>query len=259
MKKGVFDRDDFFRGIDQIENKEYNVTLPIFYYDNLAMSAIYMASTRQVRKYLPSPEMHPVEVLPGRCLMVFSAFEYRRTDIDPYNEFSVTAIISYGRKSVPGLTSMWYMMRNCFTACILHLPVTSERARRGGLELAGYPKFLADIWFAQDKGYTTCTVSENGVRIVTLRGKNVGTAPGRLTKYRIHTMKKGVPLKGNIYINPKQFRQTIGPGSASMDIGSGHRICDELRDMRLSRWPVIYQYMPSYEAVLFNSKNLMDD
>jgi hypothetical protein len=151
------------------------------------------------------------------------------------------------------------MLRDRFTAYILHLPVTSERARRGGVEMAGYPKFIADISFTQGKGYTTCTVAENGRRILSLRGKNTKTSRGRLTKYIIHTMKEGIPLKANLYINPIQYRQTIGFGAASLDIAGGHRICTELRDMGLSRLPVLYQYMPSYEAILFNSKNLIDD
>lgn len=253
------DVNNFFKGIDQIENKEYEVKLPIFYYDSAAMNAIYLASSRQVRKYLPSSDMHPVEMFPGKCLMVFSAFEYRNTDIDPYNEFSISAVISYGKRPIPGLTSLSYVLRNCFTAYILHLPVTSERARKGGVELAGYPKFIADITFSHEDRYSTCTLSENGQRILSLRGKKTKTSQGRLTKYIMHTVKNGIVLKGNIYVNPKQFRQTIGFGAARLDIGQGHRICTELRDMKLSRMPVIYQYIPSYETILFNSKNLMDD
>ncbi len=259
MKKRVPDTNNFFKGLDQIEYKDYEVRLPIFYYDNTAMSAIYTASTKKVRKYLPSPDMHPVEMFPARCLMVFSAFEYRNTDIGPYNEFSISAVISYGKRAIPGLTSLSYMLKDCFTAYILHLPVTSERARCGGVEMAGYPKFIADISFSHEKGYTTCTVAENGQRILTLKGKNVKTSRGRLTKYILHTLKGGIPLKANLYINPIQYRQTIGFNAAKLDIGSHHRICTELRDMGLSRLPVLYQYIPSYEAILFNSKNLIDD
>ena len=72
-------------------------------------------------------------------------------------------------------------------------------------------------------------------------------------------MKNGIPLKANLYVNPLQYRQTIGFGAASMDIGNDHRICDELRGLKLSKWPYLYQYIPSYEAILFNSKNLIDD
>ncbi|MDT8273865.1 MAG: hypothetical protein RRA35_11815, partial [Desulfomonilia bacterium] len=90
MKNYALDTDNFFKCLDQIENRDYDVKLPIFYYDNTAMSAIYTASTRQVKKLLPSDKMYPVEMFPGRSLMVFTAFEYRRTDIDPYNEFSIS-------------------------------------------------------------------------------------------------------------------------------------------------------------------------
>ncbi len=259
MKKWGLDTDKFFQGLDQLENPEYEVRLPIFYYDCAAITAIYTASTRQVKKHLPSSGMHPVEMFPGRCLVAFSAFEYRRTDIDPYNEFSITAIISYGARQIPGLTSSWYMLRNRFSAYILHLPVTSERARRGGFELCGYPKFIADISFSQEHAHITCTVAVNGQRILSLRGKEAGTSRGRPAKFILYTMKNGIPLKANLYVNPLQFRQTVGLGNARLDIGGDHRICRELRDLGLSRWPIMYQYMPSYQAILFNSKNIIDD
>jgi len=259
MKKWGLDTDNFFHGLDQLENPEYEVRLPIFYYDNTAVTAIYTASTRQVKKHLPRSEMHPVEMFPGRCLVAFSAFEYRRTDIDPYNEFSITAIISYGNRQIPGLTSSWYMLRNCFSAYILHLPVTSERARRGGVELCGYPKFIADISLSHESAHITCTVEENGRRILSLRGKKTRVSKGRLARFILYTVKNGIPLKANLYVNPLQFRQTMGPGNARLDIGGDHRICRELKDLDLSRWPVMYQYMPSYQAILFNSRNIIDD
>jgi len=250
---------DFFSRLVQTEHKEYEVKLPIFYYDNSGLTVIYTASTAQVRKRLPFPNMHPVEMTPGRCLLSFSAFEYRNTSIGPYNEFSVAAIISYDRRAIPGLTLLSCMMRNEFAACILHLPVTSERARRGGLEMAGYPKFLADIVFTRDKETTTCTLSENRQPILSLRGKNTKTARGKLTKYKLYTCKDGIPLCANLHINPLEYSQARGRNLATLDLGTGHRVCTELREMTLSRRPVLYQYMPSYEAILFGSKNIIDD
>lgn len=250
---------DFFRGVDQIYHPDYDVRLPIFYYDNTALTAIYTASTVTLRKLLPAPELHPVELFPGRCLVALSAFAYRKTDIDPYNEFSITALISYGKRAIPGVTSAVAVVRNEFDAYILHLPVTSERARRGGLEMAGYPKFLADISFTSENGSTRCTVSEKGRRILTLTGAQMPTARGKLTKYRLHTRKNGIPLRANLYLNPLQYRQVRGGNAAHLDLHPGHAIADELREMQLSKQPVLYQYMPTYEAILFGSKNLMDD
>ena len=88
MKRG-----DFFKGVIQWEMTTKDLSLegklPVFYYDNTAMTAIYTASTDMVRRLLPMPDMYPVEVVKGRALAAFTAFEYRATDIDPYNEFSI--------------------------------------------------------------------------------------------------------------------------------------------------------------------------
>lgn len=258
MNHFVPDTRNFFAGLDQVEYKDYDVKLPIFYYDNTAMSAIYTASTEQVRKQLPSPDMHPVELYPGRCLVVFSAFEYRRTDIGPYNEFSISALISHGRKAIPGLTTLACALRNEYTAYVLQLPVTSERARKGGVEMAGYPKFLADIEMSSADGMTTCTVAENGRHILTMQGRNLPTSRGKLARYVIHTRKGSIPLSANLYVNPTQFRQALGMNNAQLEIGSGHPVCAQLNGLGLGNQPVLYQYMPSYEAILFGSKNLID-
>ena len=62
---------------------------PVFYYDNTSLTAVYTASTRRVRRLLPHPAMNPIEMFPGRCMVAFTAYEYRKTDIGPYNEFSM--------------------------------------------------------------------------------------------------------------------------------------------------------------------------
>ena len=97
MNKG-----DFFKGVVQWEltSEEFNFKgkLPVFYYDNTAMTAIYTASTTMVRRLLPRHDMHPVEVKRGRALVAFTAFEYRDSDIDPYNEFSISFPITFQKK-----------------------------------------------------------------------------------------------------------------------------------------------------------------
>lgn len=257
--KHALDPKNFFHGINQVPHADYDVKLPIFYYDNTGMSAIYTASTAAVRQRLPSAGMHPVELYPGRCLVVFSAFEYRRTDIGPYNEFSVSVLISHGKPAIPGLTTLACTLRNEFTAWVLHLPVTSERARKGGVEMAGYPKFLADIDFTRGDGFNSCTVRENGRLILTMTGKQVTTAPGRQARYVIHTQKDGIPLSANLYINPTQYRQTLGRGNTRVEISDEHPVGAGLRALDIGSTPLLYQYMPSYEAILFGSKNLIDN
>jgi hypothetical protein len=258
MKTSFLNPDHFFDGIYQWHNTEYDVRMPIFYYDNLSMTAIYTASTKKLKPLLPVEDMHPVEMFPGRSLIAFSAFEYRRTDIGPYNEFSIAAIITYGKQSIPGITLLSQLVKNSFEAYILYLPVTSELARKGGVELGGYPKFIADIDFEEKNGRLSCELSEKGKRILALSGKKLPTSKGPVARFNIYTHLKNIPLKSNVYLNPIQFSQSYHKDSATLEIGSGHEICNVLKSLDLSRRPKVYQFSPKYEAILFGAKNIMD-
>jgi hypothetical protein len=259
MKTTCLHPDHFFDNIYQWHNTEYDVRLPIFYYDNLSMTAIYTASTKKLKPLLPFEDMHPVEMFPGRCLIAFSAFEYRKTDIGPYNEFSIAAIISYGKQSIPGITLLSQLAKNMFEAYILYLPVTSELARKGGVEMGGYPKFIAEIDFEEKNGTLACGLSEKGKQILTLSGKKLPTSKGPVARFGIYTRLNNIPLKSNVYLNPIQFSQSYKKGSATLEIGSGHEICDVLKSLDLSRRPKVYQYSPKYEAILFGAKNIIDE
>lgn len=258
MRTSLLNPDRFFDGIYQWHNSEYDVRLPIFYYDNTSMTAIYTASTKKLKPLLPFADMHPVEMFPGRCLIAFSAFEYRKTDIGSYNEFSIAAMISYGKRSIPGVTLLTHLAKNSFEAYILYLPVTSELARKGGVEMGGYPKFIAGIDFQEQNGKLTCVLSEKGRRILTLSGKKLPASKGPVARFGIYTRLNNIPLKSNVYLNPIQFSQSYQKDSATLDIGSGHEICDVLKTLDIGKYPNVYQFSPKYEAILFAAKNIMD-
>ncbi|MFZ5573433.1 MAG: acetoacetate decarboxylase family protein [Thermodesulfobacteriota bacterium] len=248
----------FFSGIVQTYHREYDVTLPIFYYDASAFTGIYTAPTQRVKAWMPFPGATPLEILPGRSLIAISAFEYRDTDIAPYNEFSVAALVSHPRRQITGLTLAAQFLSNRLQIVILSLPVTSERARKGGVEMAGYPKFLADIEFTETDGKRVCVVSSQGNRLLTFYGSILKTKKGPRTHAKIFTTIRGNPMGANLYMNQLEFAQAPGWGKAGIDIGRGHGVCDMLADLRLSKNPLAYQFCPRYEAILFNSKNLMD-
>jgi hypothetical protein len=258
MKLSFLQPDRFFDNIYQWHNPQYDVRIPIFYRENTSMSAIYTASTAKLRRLLPFDDLHPVEMTPGRCLIAFSAFEYRQTDIGPYNEFSIAALVTFAKKSIPGITLLSQLVKNSFEAYILYLPVTSEIARKGGVELGGYPKFIADITFGKRNTLLTCDLSENGERILTLSGRQLPTAKGRLTKFTVYTRLNNIPLKSNVYLNPIRFSQSYQKTSAVLDIGDSHEICEVLKSLDLSSHPKVYQYCPDYEAILFDTKNVID-
>jgi len=251
---------ELFKGIKQWEfdRAGEKFKMPVFYYDNTSITAIFTASTSRVRGLLPHPGMRPIEMSPGRCMAAFTAFEYRKTDINPYNEFSIAFLVTFERPQIPGLTALWQMARRCFTAHVWKLPVTTEIARFGGVELYGYPKFLAEITFERSAGQIRCDLSEKGEKILTLEGKVLPTKKGGLSRYVTYSVLDGIPLVANVVVNPLEFAQTRDRNAAGLHLGTGHAIPETLREIRLSPHPVMYQFGPVTEAVLFAGRNMID-
>jgi hypothetical protein len=253
-------RGELFKGIKQWEFEQAGrmFKLPVFYYDNTSITAIYTASTNKVRKLLPHSAMNPIEMFPGRCLVAFTAFEYRKTDIDPYNEFSIAFLITFDKPQILGLTALWQMARRCFTAHVWKLPVTTEIARFGGVELYGYPKFLADITFERGSEWIECRLSEKEEKILTLKGKLLPTTRGRITRFVTYSIVNGIPVTANVIVDPLEFAQTMNSRSASLELGAKHPIAQTLGGIELGSNPSVYQFSPVTEAILFGGKNLMD-
>ncbi len=248
-----------FSGIKQweLEWQGHKVKLPVFYYDNSSLTAIYTADTAEVKKLLPLRDMNPIEALPGKSLVAFTAFEYRKTDIGPYNEVSIAFLISFRKRPVPGATALGQLLRRCFTAYVWQLPVTTEIARVGGVDLYGYPKFIADIEFKKGSDWWECSLVEAGTKICDLKGRVLRTAPARTVRYMTYSVLDNIPLVANVYIHPLQFAQSRNGDDASVTLGT-HRIADQLRRIGLSEKPVIYQFAPRTEAVLFAGRNIID-
>jgi|GEM_PF-316271 len=252
---------DFFKGIKQwafFQADDREGKLPCFYYDTTSLTAIYTAATREIRALLPRKEMYPLEVIPGRCLIAFTAFEYRKTDIDPYNEFAISFPISYNRPQIPSLTAAWQMAWRNISAYVWQLPVTTEIARKGGVDMYGYPKFIADITFEKRTDAITCTLSENEETILALTGKILPVRREKVTRFTTYSVIDGIPLKANVLINPIQFAQSMAKTSAAIELGS-HPIARMLKTFELSRKPITYQYSPLNQGILFAGRNLIDD
>ena len=252
---------EFFEGVKQWEFNlgELRFKLPVFYYDTTTITAIYTASTTRVKALLPLPQMKPIELSPGKCLVAFTAFEYRETDINPYNEFAIAFLVTFDKPQIPFLTSALQMYQRRMTAYVWQLPVTTEIARVGGVELYGFPKFIADIEFEKEADRLACHLYENGNKILSLRGKALPVARGKNSRIVTYSNIGDIPLVTNIHINQLEFAESRDKQAATLEIGSDHKICEDLHKIGLSQTPVVYQYSPLNQAILFAGRNLMDD
>jgi hypothetical protein len=84
------------------------------------------------------------------------------------------------------------------------------------------------------------------------------TAPGPVSKTVLYTRKNGSVLMANLYTNPIQFSQSFRSSSAQLTMRGDHKMCTFLRDVKISSKPLACQFSPMFEAMLFDSKNIID-
>ena len=242
----------------QMERNGTSHLLPVFYYDTTSVSAVFTAQSARIKELLPHPAMQPLEWSPGRGLVVITGFEYRRCDLAPYNEVSIAFLVAFGNRPLPGISAARALLSRTIPVYIWQLPVTTEEARVGGIDLAGYPKFLAQIDFARDDDWITCTLAEGGQEILQLRGRRLQTDVGRQLRYVTYTMVQGSPLIVDVLVNPIAYAETLAGGAAELTLGTGHAVSETLGQLGLGQRNVVYQYSPVNEAVLFPARNVLE-
>lgn len=251
---------DFFKNTIQwnVERNGTKATLPYFYYDNLSMTAVYTASTSGVRKLIPHPDLHPIEWNPGRCLVAFTAYEYRKIEDRPYNEVSISFPVSYLKRPIPLYSAIKLFTSPVTTVYVWQLPVTTEFARAGGVDLFNYPKFIADIKFIKEKTSFTCILSASGSEILRMVGRVIPTHKSQIQRYVSFTFHDGILLSANTLVNPIECASSRRREDVVVEIGNQHPICKALKKIELSRYPFSYQFSPRNEIILFPGRNVRD-
>jgi hypothetical protein len=215
------------------------IRVPIVYSNQFRIAANFTVSLPQAKMLLPSRRLEPIEVKPGVGILSITAFEYKAIHgLKPYNEFGTFLPVNYrrvdGTLGEPGVYC-------------LHLPVTTERARWGGVAIYGFPKFVAEIEFTHEKDATSCNVWHDGKTVAELVVEKV--EPKRaLNRLICYTYKEGFVLKTLV-----EAEGLVGTsksvGGAKITLGT-HKIADELRKLGVREEAVEYQYIPQMYSLL---------
>lgn len=250
----------FFEGVAQSEVTIAGqpARVPIFYYDGTATSAVFPARLSALRRLMPDPRICPARLAPGLGVVAVTCFEYRDTDIGPYNELAISVVLNepWFLPNIPGRALLSSLRRGQMHAWVHHLPVTTEIARAGGVDFYNYPKFIGGIDFEQDASRRTCRLSEGEEHILTLSGKLVPTPRSEQFQLFSHLWMDRQPQSSEFKINAAQMGVSLSPQAATLELGERHPIARELSGLLFSRRPIQYQYIPRFEGILYGPEHL---
>jgi hypothetical protein len=203
------------------------------------MKADFPAPAAKIQEILPSQKLKVVQHVPGRTMVSILAMEYRRVEyMDPYNELAIAVPVQYvtgqDNQGLPGLF-------------VLQLPVTTEQARWGGVEITGLPKFIADISFDDQGELCRSEARADGKKIITLECKRLSPELRSGDQYILSV--KDNRLLGVLFHVEGQVGAGSAPGGASFRLGD-HPIADALRTLEIDHTSAGHEYAPLLSATL---------
>lgn len=250
----------FFDGVRQIEATiaDQSAKLPIFYYDGSAMTAMFPARYGALRRLLPDPRFVPARLAPGVGMVGVSCFEYRDTDVGPYNELAVSVVLNWPHflPNLPARALASMLRSGQLHAYVHHLPVTTEAARAGGVDYYNYPKFVGSIEFSELGDERVCHLAEGEEPILTLRARRIPAPRSEEMQIFSHLYMDRQPQSSEFKISARQLGICSKPGAATLELAGRHPIATELSGLLLSRRALHLQYMPDFEGILYGPEHL---
>jgi len=222
--------------------------LPILYFRDDAFAAFFTCDRRAARQTLPSDRLHPVTLPGGKALLAVAAFHYLDTTIGPYGELGVALPVTYGRPAPPVLPGLLEARWPGFGLVILHLPVTTTRARDAGRGEWGYTKFVADMDFWNTPESQRCRLHDQGQLILDLTVPRCGVALPDHRPLILFSVKAG-QLVRTVIPQRATTRTALHPRGASLRLGR-HPLADTLRELQVGPRPFMTRYFVERAGIL---------
>ncbi|MDE3175033.1 MAG: acetoacetate decarboxylase family protein [Pseudomonadota bacterium] len=213
-------------------------SLPIRYFDARCLIATFATERARAREALQRFGLQPAGD-DAEAAVLFGCFEYRDTDLGPYNEVALSLPAVAPGDDEPALF-------------VLQLPVTTAETDRIGRALWGYPKFVAGIDISGDsRAFSTHLRDGAGAAIAAFEGVFAPLSPSPPTDFATYSMLGDRLLRTRIEaLTP--FQQGDGAGF-SLQVGpSSHPMTQALRALGLDgARPSRVRYADPYQTLLF--------
>lgn len=218
--------------------------LPIRYFDYQCLLATFLTDLDRAGELLEGTGLQAVSQEDGKAVVVLGCFEYRNTDLGPYNEVALTLLATAPGDPVPA-------------NYVTDLPVTTALANQSGREIWGFNKFVTSIDVNRNgKKFSTTIRDRENVVIGSLEGVRGASVPVPPTDLFTFSVLGGRVVKTLVRILTP-FHVSSGDSFVFKIGSSTHSMAKGLRALALDgAHPVLVQHAEPYQALLFPGRGL---
>lgn len=254
-----YSRDELFRGIEQVDTiiEGHKLRLPQFFRDTASFSALYPADIAALKALLPDNRLRPARLMPGIGILSISVLQHGNTDIRPYNEVIISAVLTNPDfANIPGYNLFQQVRSRQICSYIFHMPVSTEIARVSGVNGYGFARIRADISFIQSSENILCTLKDQEQLIFKFVGRKIETLSSDFMENKYYSYQNGLPQHCMVKTVALRSGRSYGSKKVELILGDTHKISSDLISAMISRRALMYTYAPRIQSVLFGPENI---
>ena len=202
------------------------VTLPVEIRDARVAAATFLIAADPVQSLIDHTGLEVARLPFGRAMCSVAFVRYEDGDLGQYNEIAVAFMVRHhdGRKGM--------------APYIHQLPVDQAFTLEAGQTIWGFPKFMTQSTIAADTSGSSVSLSEGDTHILTLAVRRGPVAfPDREMPLDAYSFREGVLRRTRWHTVNDGTRGR--PGGATLVLGRGHPMAEELRSVGLPRRAVM--------------------
>jgi hypothetical protein len=216
---------------------------PSLYPDGSSAVGLFMASSSGAQELIRDSGFEVAELLPGRAAFSLACVTYRESDCGIYNEISLAFFVKpkHGRPNrIPYLGTWLDIARGDAATYVWKLPVTSKLANDAGVLMWGFPKTIEEIEFERIDGRAVFTLRMGGREVLSYSVEASGHRHLPRSASAVYTLYEGAPQVS--FLESECHEVAARAGGGRLELGD-HPVADTLRDLGISRRPVVSTWM----------------
>ncbi len=231
---------------------------PNFYYENERITAVFTADFDKLTARIPEEvlqQVQPLQVWPGRGLLVLTAYAYHYCDNDSYNEIALSVVTNKpGEGNWGPLSLVGQSVSDDYWGYVLKLPVDTELARVRGVVGYNLPKWLTEIGHQQDSNSVTYTISdsESGKIDLVIEGEkltDLAEDGALVTNSFTNVNPEGELTVGYAVSRLMKYASTTDEDAVQLKLGEGH-LSQYIKSLDIGKL-VKYEYVPDFQSALY--------
>ena len=209
--------------------------MPVVVRDAEVAAATFLVPAGPVQELIAETGLRVARVLGGRALCSLAVIDYKDNDLGDYNEVAVAFLV---RPHDGGKGMAPYIHR---------LPVDQEFTCEAGRSIWGFPKWVTRIDVVDEARTRSVVLSDDGRHVLTLAVRRSPVPlPSRDLDMQAYSFRDGV-LRRTPWSTRNQG--VAGrPGGATLVLGEGHPMAEELRRIGLPRRALMSSTVARMEA-----------